>query len=66
MGDRPAERFAFDEAGGRTEVITWQTHVPGGVQRVVVSQLSGDRSAVTGVAAALSAATLPVRVEVDR
>ena len=57
MGDRPAERFAFDEAGARTEVVTWQTRVSGGVQRVVVSQLDGDRDSVLQVAAALSAAT---------
>lgn len=59
MGDRPAERFAFDEPGGgpgRTEVVTWQTRVPGGVQRVVVSQLSGDREVVAELAAAISAA----------
>lgn len=57
LGDRPAERFAFDEAGARTEVLTWQTHVPGGVQRVVVSQLDGDRATVLRVAIALSAMT---------
>ncbi|MFN8023489.1 MAG: archaeosortase/exosortase family protein [Acidimicrobiales bacterium] len=57
MGERPAERFAFDEDGGRTEVLTWQTRVSAGVQRVVVSQLAGDRSSVLAVAAALSAAT---------
>jgi exosortase/archaeosortase family protein len=66
MGGRPAERFAFDEpdgpsgrAGrtGTTEVVTWQTKVPGGVQRVVVSQLAGDREAVAELAAAISAAT---------
>ncbi len=59
LGARPAERFAFDERGGRTEVITWQTRVPGGVQRVVVSQLAGDRATVGRVAAAVSASTVP-------
>ena len=57
LGDRPAERFAFDEATGRTEVLTWQTRVSGGVQRVVVSQLAGERADVGRVAAAISAAT---------
>ena len=61
MGDRPAERFAFDEGGARTEVLTWQTRVPGGVQRVVVSQLDGRRDTVLRVAAALSAATVVQR-----
>ena len=57
LGDRPAERFAFDERDARTEVVTWQTRVAGGVQRVVVSQLAGDRAAVAQVAAAVSATT---------
>ena len=60
LGDRPAERFAFDERDARTEVITWQTRVAGGVQRVVVSQLAGDRAAVAQVAAAVSAVTADI------
>jgi exosortase/archaeosortase family protein len=54
LGARPAEHFSFDEQGARTEVLTWQAHVPRGVQRVVVSQLHGDLATVTAVAAHLS------------
>jgi exosortase/archaeosortase family protein len=65
LGERPAEHFSFDENGARTEVITWQTRVLGGVQRVVVSQLHGDLASVTSVAAALSTATAAVTVTQD-
>jgi exosortase/archaeosortase family protein len=58
LPDRPAERFAFDEGGATTHVVTWQTRVGGGaVQRVVVSQLHGHLDRVVEVAAALSEAT---------
>ena len=57
LTDRPSEHFSFDEADERTEVLTWQTRVRLGVQRVVVSQLAGDLDAVTPVAAALSSRT---------
>lgn len=62
LGSRPSEHFSFDEDGARTEVVTWQTRVPAGVQRVVVSQLHGDLDAVTRVAAAVSATTPVVQV----
>ena len=57
LGSRPAEEFAFVERGTSTLVVTWQTRVAGGVQRVAVSQLDGDRETVLAVAEAISEAT---------